>query len=103
MNYKLLGLNIREHRNKKNISIAQLAEKSGISTNYLGKIERAQSIPSLETLVSISNALEISIDLLLSENIKDKTAQLQFIDKIIITTNRQKEFLEFIELNARFF
>ncbi len=103
MNYEQLGANIRENRIKKNISIAVLAEKSGISTNFLGKIERAQSIPSLETLVSVSNALEISVDLLLGNCINDNSASLRFIDEIILNTQRQKDFLKFIELNARFF
>lgn len=39
-----------------------LAEKVGISWNYLGAIEREVKTPKLETLVRIINALEVSAD-----------------------------------------
>ena len=53
MNYKLLGEQIRKHRKQKKYTLEQLAEKLDVSTTFIGQIERAKGIPSLETLVKI--------------------------------------------------
>ncbi len=42
-----------------------LAEKVGLSTNYIGMIERGEKIPSFESFLAIVNALEISADKIL--------------------------------------
>lgn len=42
-----------------------LAEKTGLSANYIGMLERSEKIPSLETFIHIANALRISADMLL--------------------------------------
>lgn len=42
-----------------------LAEKTNLSTKYIGHLEQGYKNPSLEALVRIANALEISTDLLL--------------------------------------
>ena len=65
MDYKKLGENIRKERLKQGLTIEDLAFKAGISPNYLGKIERAQTKLSLDTLIKISNALNLTADPLL--------------------------------------
>ena len=42
----------------------------GHSTDYIGHIENARGIPSLEMVVKIANALEVTVDQLLSESYK---------------------------------
>ena len=42
-----------------------LAEKVGLSTNYIGMIERGEKIPYFESFLAIVNALEISADKIL--------------------------------------
>lgn len=59
--YKQIGTKIRELRNSKNLTIAQLAEIAEIDDYYLGEIERAEKRASLETLLKLSIALEIEI------------------------------------------
>ena len=59
--YKHIGTKIRELRNSKNLTIAQLAEKAEIDDYYLGEIERAEKRASLEILLKLSTALEIEI------------------------------------------
>jgi DNA-binding XRE family transcriptional regulator len=39
----------------------KLAEKCGISLDYLGKIEVCISKPGLKTIIKIANALELDI------------------------------------------
>ena len=59
---KIIGSNIRKERKNQMLTIEQLAEKAGITDNFLGKIERGESMPSLPTIDSIACALNVSID-----------------------------------------
>ena len=61
-NKSTIGQNIRKHRQRKGVTQEILAEKAGISKNYLGAIERGEKIPALDTLVDIINTLEVSAD-----------------------------------------
>ena len=42
---KIIGSNIRKERKNQMLTIEQLAEKAGITDNFLGKIERGESMP----------------------------------------------------------
>ena len=44
-----------------------LAEKTELTTNYIGMIERGEKIPSLETFINILNSLGVSADMVLSD------------------------------------
>ncbi len=55
-----LGEFIRTQRERANLSLRRLAEKSGISNPYLSQIERGIRKPSAEILLNLSRALEIS-------------------------------------------
>lgn len=65
MDYISLGKNIRKYRNYTGMRQADLAEKVGYSDSYIGQIENARSTPSLEAVVLIANALNVSIEQLL--------------------------------------
>lgn len=56
-----LGNTIRQMRVKLGLTIAEVAERAGISRGMLSKIENAQTATSLETLVQIANALGITL------------------------------------------
>ena len=58
---KSFGLKVKIERIKKNLSQDALAELSGISRAYLGVVERAESIPSIETAASIAKGLGIEL------------------------------------------
>ena len=65
IDYTEIGHKIRQSRISHSYSQEQLAELTGISTAFLGHIERGTRAMSLETLVSICSVLNISIDYLL--------------------------------------
>lgn len=67
MKYESIGKNIRKYRVDKKMRQEDLAEKTGLSTTYIGMVERGEKIPSLESFLSILNALNISADLVLYE------------------------------------
>lgn len=67
MSLKTIGQNIRAHRQSQHMSIEELAFKAELSKNYLSLVERGQKTPSLETLISIANALHVSADQILCD------------------------------------
>lgn len=70
MRYKMIGLKIAYYRKMCGYTQGQLAGKIGISTTYLGQIERGNNGKSysLETLLSIAVGLDIDVNLLLSSS-----------------------------------
>ena len=60
--YKSLGLKIAYYRKKKGYTQDVLAEKVGISTNFLAQVEGTSSIRgvSLETLFKLAEVLNVA-------------------------------------------
>ena len=67
MRFASIGKNIRKYRKEKGFRQEDLAEKTALSANYIGMLERGEKLPSLETFISIANALEVSADMLLCD------------------------------------
>ncbi len=59
--YKSLGTRIKYLREKKGLTQDKLAEISGLSIDYIGKIEVNINKPGLRGLIKISNALGVHI------------------------------------------
>ena len=59
--YNLIGKRIKSIRKMKHLSQEELAEKSGLSLDYIGKIEVNINKPGLKALLKISNALNVHI------------------------------------------
>lgn len=72
MNYILLGKRIRSERMKLNLTQEKLAEDAGISTAYLGQIERGERNVTLDKLLPIANRLGVTVDFLLSDYLPAK-------------------------------
>ena len=52
---------IAKHRNEKGLSQAKLAEMTGVSRNAISRIEKMESMPSIEQLEILSEVLNINI------------------------------------------
>jgi transcriptional regulator with XRE-family HTH domain len=57
----LVGRKLRELRNKHNLSLRALAERSGLNFNTLSLVENGKSSPSVSTLQQLALALEVPI------------------------------------------
>ena len=78
MNFLALGIRIKNKRLSKNFTQEQLAEKVELSAVYIGQIERGERKMTIETLVKLANALDSSIEELLSDSThKNKNSKLQ--------------------------
>ncbi|MBR5506545.1 MAG: helix-turn-helix transcriptional regulator [Clostridia bacterium] len=56
-----IGLNILHYRKEQGLTQIQLAEKCNISRTYMQKIETAACSCTLDTLIDISEALNIKL------------------------------------------
>lgn len=65
VDYRLIGQRIREHRRQAHLTQAELAERSGVCTQFVGSLERGLAIPSLATVLSLCHALSIEPNALL--------------------------------------
>ncbi len=61
-----LGGTIRQLRTKHDLTIADVADRAGISRGMLSKIENAQTATSMDTLVQIAGALGVTLSNLFS-------------------------------------
>lgn len=69
MDYVSLGQRIRKQRRARHWTQADLAQEVDISMSFLGHIERGTRKASLETIVSICNALNVSPGYLLENSL----------------------------------
>ena len=76
VDYKKLGYRLKIAREKKKLTQEELAEKTGVTNNYISNIERNKSIPSLETVVKICNVLDITPDYLVLDSLYSSTGYL---------------------------
>ena len=80
-----------------------MAEKLDVSTTFIGQIERAKGIPSLETFVKIANVLEVSTDSLLFGDLNNESINSYFIKRVAeltksFTTDEKQLLLRNIEI-----
>lgn len=62
-----IGPKIRQLRQQKNLSLHELAGRSGVSAAAIHKIERNNMVPTITTLMKLAGALNRSIGFLVSE------------------------------------
>jgi len=56
---EILALNLKEYRRKSGLTQEKLAEKAGISSNYLSMVEISKKFPTPEMLDRLAEALNI--------------------------------------------
>ncbi|MDR0908331.1 MAG: helix-turn-helix domain-containing protein [Spirochaetaceae bacterium] len=98
-----LAENIKRFRSRQGFSQEQLAEKAGLSTNYLSAIETARKWPYPETLSNLAEALNVNVgDFFQSDN--DVISKLSCISKYstdamakleILNNNLEKMILKY--------
>ena len=92
-----IGSFIRDLRENAQVSVRQLAERSGVSNPYLSQVERGLRKPSADVLSQIAKALRVSAEVLyVRAGILEPGDPSQVRDAIITDTaitERQKRIL----------
>jgi transcriptional regulator with XRE-family HTH domain len=80
---EVLGKNLKEHRKRLGITQSELAERAGMSTNYLGMIEVARNFPTADMLERLAAALGIKSNELFSVSDSPEVAMEQLQKAIL--------------------
>jgi len=85
---EIFAKNVREHRRRCGFSQEQLAEKTGITTQYLAMMEIARKFPSSEVLERMAAAMDIKVyELFLIDH--SPREELELLRKDIIREMKQ--------------
>jgi transcriptional regulator with XRE-family HTH domain len=76
-----IGAKIKQVRTKKKMSLDQVANDTGCSTDYLEKIENGDEMPPVGTLLQISKALQIDSGDLLKEQQENLNSRVKAYTK----------------------
>ena len=77
MDYAKLGTRVRQQRLLNGLTQGQLAERVGVSNSFIGHIERGEKKASVETVVALCNAMDISPSVLLQDSLSDAVMRSQ--------------------------
>jgi transcriptional regulator with XRE-family HTH domain len=96
VNYHKLGQRIRDERVRFKMTQEQLAEVLGLSSIFIGQIERAERKMSIDTLIKISDCLHVSLDYLIrgGDSIKDEAEVSELIGLIGRCSNKELRLIE---------
>jgi transcriptional regulator with XRE-family HTH domain len=79
MDYEKLGLRVRQQREMSNLTQSQLARKTSVTASFIAHVERGEKKASVETIVALCNALEISPAVLLQDSLSDGALHSQVV------------------------
>ena len=93
IDYKELGLRIKQIRQSQNLTQDNLAEMVSCNTSHISNIENNHTKVSLNVLLAIANALNTSIDYLLSNQYENSSMALdnEILRAIRNCDNEKKE------------
>jgi transcriptional regulator with XRE-family HTH domain len=68
---EVLGSRLRALRNDRDETLAQTAERAGISPQYLSEVERGRKEPSSEMIAALAGALDVTVADLMADAAED--------------------------------
>lgn len=97
-----IGISIRKYRLKSDISQENLGLSAGINPAYIGRLERGEKCPTIDTLYKICEALGISVCEILNfegDSLNSETEAKLRIDKVLdkLPVQKQLKLAEIIE------
>ncbi|WP_409275911.1 helix-turn-helix domain-containing protein [Neobacillus sp. SCS-31] len=88
-----IGSKIRSIRKRKNITIAQICEGTGLSKGFISNVENNNTSPSINTLQTIANFLKVPLPYLLLEKDKQMTV-IRKNERQVMTSNESEMKVE---------
>lgn len=98
LDYKKIGARIKAARLKSGYTQESLAEAVGLSVPHLSRVETGSKGTTLLTVIKIANALNISLDALVRENISDKAKVFHAEADCILSDCTDEEIFKLLEL-----
>ena len=102
INFTAIGEKVKNRRVSLGLSQEQLAELCGITASYIGHIERGSRKLSLNTAISLSEALNISLDYLLLDIKGTGSSVLEAISADLVNNDKAQaeKFLNLVSILA---
>ncbi|MGN0548150.1 MAG: helix-turn-helix domain-containing protein [Acutalibacteraceae bacterium] len=94
IDFKLLGSRLAQRRRELGLKQFELAEKAGLSNNYLSSIERGWSIPSLETFATLCMSLNTSPDYFLLGTVRTSDVPQKLIENLKLCSDDNLELID---------
>ncbi|MDD3394111.1 MAG: cupin domain-containing protein [Anaerotignum sp.] len=91
-----IGSRLKELRNKKKFSIAELSKASDVSTGLISQIERDLVVPSVVSLWRLASALDTNINYFFEDTQKEDSILIRRGDHKIIVTHRNNSFYKLL-------
>ncbi len=89
--YSVIGKKLKNIRNKRGLSLSEVASMTGVSKTMLSQIERSESIPTIAIVWKIANGLKIKFETLLENT--NKLYNVKSIDDITPLTDDDERIL----------
>jgi transcriptional regulator with XRE-family HTH domain len=93
---RVVGRNIRAARKAQGLSQMVLAERSELSADFIGKVERGTTSPSIESLKAIATAMNLSLGELFAGELQADSSQEALIELIGLCRGRAREDIELL-------
>lgn len=95
IDWESVGKRVKMFRIRNKMSQEELAERVQISRIHIGYLERGERIPSVEVIVNVANALNVSADDILAENLlfADSIVSMDDIDFLADSTPQEYQIL----------
>ncbi|WP_297777603.1 helix-turn-helix domain-containing protein [Blautia sp.] len=93
LNFERIGEKLRTIRLSKNLTQEYIANAVDINTSHISNIENNRVKVSLSTLVQICNALDTTVDYVLSEEYNDSSSAIEqeILHELHACSNQTKE------------
>ena len=98
---KRIGKRVKQCRERLGISQEELAEKTGLTANYISTVERGMSFPRCEKLIILLTGLEVSADAIFCDVLEHSTSykSSELSEKLAsLSPQAQKRILQMVEL-----
>lgn len=84
---QVLGANIRAFREQRGLSLSELARRSSIAKGTLSQLESGAGNPTIETVFSLSNALDVPVSELVTERQPPDVVLVRARDVEVLSSN----------------
>ncbi|VXC43935.1 helix-turn-helix domain-containing protein [Chryseobacterium sp. 8AT] len=89
-----IGIVFKLHRLRKGLSQFQIATEIDLSKDYIGRIERGKTNPTIEIIIAVCNFLEIDLLLLFSKvsqsQLDSMTSETKLLEEKLKNQNKRK-------------
>lgn len=86
------GIRLQQLMEEKGITPTELAERTGIALSHISQLRHGQRSPARKTLLKISEAMDVTIDVLLSKTERPAYRPTEFDKEMLLFREEARKF-----------